>query len=97
MSFNDIVNKYNIYLLNNQKKLCDIAIHYLGMGHITVLTYDIKLEKFFFRRDGGSNGYEREINWDFIKNYNNINNKTYNILEVFDIIDNTNKFINFVN
>jgi hypothetical protein len=45
---------------NNYKYILNIAIIYCGMGHISVLTMDKNTKKFFFRPDGGSNGYERE-------------------------------------
>lgn len=37
----------------------DVGMVYHGMGHYAVLSYDPHLNKFFFRMDGGSNGYER--------------------------------------
>ena len=45
-------------------KMLDIALSYRGMGHIVVIAYIPDTDKFFFRHDGGSNGYERVDYYD---------------------------------
>lgn len=45
---------------DDYQHILNIGIIYCGMGHISVLTMDKNTKKFFFRPDGGSNGYERE-------------------------------------
>ena len=47
--------------LENKQKCpsVDLAIKYIGMGHILVLSYDLQHKKVFVDRDGGSNGYDR--------------------------------------
>jgi len=45
-----------------EPKMLDIAYLSLGMGHVVVLSYIPKTDNFCVRSDGGSNGYEREIN-----------------------------------
>lgn len=97
MSFNELIKRYNIYISNNQYKLCDLAIMYLNMGNIVVLSYDITTNRFFFRYDGGSNDWDRDSNWQFIKNYNSEYNKTYSLEETFSIIDKIDKFFDYVN
>ena len=47
----------------------DIAISYAGLGHVNVLGYHYESKKYFIRMDGGSNGYEREENYNYYKNY----------------------------
>ena len=44
------------------------------MGHIKVIYYNTKFNKLFFRRDGGSNGYDREFNYNAMKELSKINN-----------------------
>lgn len=38
----------------------DIGYHYMGMGHICTLVFDKRNGKYYFRHDGGSNGWEVE-------------------------------------
>lgn len=52
------------------KKMIDIALTYCGMGHVIILSYIPNTDKFFFRQDGGANGYEREDNYDRYENEN---------------------------
>lgn len=54
---------------DNYNNLFDIGFIYRGMGHIMVLSMiKCKADKqLFFRFDGGSNGYEREINYKYYK------------------------------
>jgi hypothetical protein len=64
MDIKTIKERYDIY--NN---LFDIGFIYRGMGHIMVLSM-IKCKadnQLFFRFDGGSNGFEREINYNYFK------------------------------
>ena len=56
-------------LQEGNMNVVDFAIRYIGMGHIVACSYDPSDGKIFFRRDGGSNGYERADNWSFIKSY----------------------------
>lgn len=65
----------------------DFAIRYAGMGHVVVCSYDPRDGKIFFRRDGGSNGYERNDRWNFIKSYQPESDKKRDIGEWFDRID----------
>lgn len=40
----------------------DIGYRYCGMGHYICLSYDKNYKKFYFREEGGSNGYETADN-----------------------------------
>lgn len=46
-----------------QKDFLDVGMCYAGMGYCFVLAWHKKQEKFFFRMDGGSNGYDVEYNY----------------------------------
>ena len=69
LSLNGALKQYKYYCSKNQRNIFNIAYRYLGMGHIEVLSCDFKTHLLFYRRDGGSNGYDRELNEnDIIKN-----------------------------
>jgi len=56
------LEQYEFYKTKGQEHVFDIAYEYAGMGHIKMLSCDLKTHKLFYRYDGGSNGYEREYN-----------------------------------
>ena len=58
-----------------QEKVFDIAFQYAGMGHIVVLSCDLDNHLLFKRRDGGSNDYDREVNYKNLLNYKAANYK----------------------
>ena len=69
---NSLINlkeRLNIMLQEGNLNIVDFALRYVGMGHCIICSYDPSDGKIFFRRDGGSNGYERVDNWNFIKSY----------------------------
>lgn len=68
-SINEIVERYNINIKDNQHDICDLACSHYGMGHIIVLSWNSKKSTFILRRDGGSNDYDRIDNRNFIVNY----------------------------
>lgn len=43
----------------NYPNFIDVGLTNKGLGHINVYSFDLKSKKFFVRRDGGSNGYDR--------------------------------------
>ena len=47
----------------------DVAVAYAGMGWVHVLAYHKDSNKYFVRMDGGSNGYDREDNYNKYKEY----------------------------
>lgn len=96
MSFNEIKQRYDLYVENNQKKICDIAFTYMGMGHIVVVAYNIINNKFFFRYDGGANGWERDANWKFIKDFDpeTRTSNMYTFEEIMNLIEKTEDFYN---
>ena len=54
---------------DNFSHFLDLGLSYIGMGHVKVLSVSKKDGLFFFRNDGGSNGYEREDNYNKYKDY----------------------------
>lgn len=70
----------------NYEYILDIGVIYMGMGHIEVLSMSKKDGKFFFRMDGGSNGYEREDNYNKYKNYQPKLNELLNFNQVLNKI-----------
>ena len=70
MSLEKIKNRYNLMKEEYKKdNIIDFAFMYIGMGHIIVAAIDTKDKQVFLRRDGGSNGYDREFNLKFIIDY----------------------------
>ena len=69
LSLDKALENYNLYCSHNQSKIFDIAYTYMGMGHVKVLSCDLDTHLLFFRPDGGSNGYDRDDNFNnLIKN-----------------------------
>ena len=77
LSLNKAIEVYNDYVNNNLTKVFDIGFQYAGMGHIVVLSCDLDNHLLFKRRDGGSNDYDREVNY---KNLLKLHNVGWNIL-----------------
>lgn len=73
-------------------KIYSLASLYDGMGYYITLSVslskDNKSKPFFFRLDGGSNGYDREFNENYFKHFIPPKNKMLSLLEVFQIIQN---------
>ena len=63
MSLNKCLEIYKDYCDNGQKSLFDIAYIYAGMGHIKLIACDLNNHLLFERPGGGSNGYDREDNY----------------------------------
>ncbi len=69
LSLDKALSIYQEFCNNGQKNVFDIGYRYLGMGHIEVISCDLKSHLLFYRRDGGSNGYDRQANYqNLIKN-----------------------------
>jgi hypothetical protein len=66
LSLNKALSIYQEFCNNGQKNVFDIGYRYLGMGHVEVISCDLNTHLLFYRRDGGSNGYDREINFNNI-------------------------------
>lgn len=90
MNLTDAIKNYENYCKNRQKNIFDIGYKYAGMGHITVISCDLSNHLLFYRPDGGSNGYDREINFEnLIKNGSTPYNKFYFSNWFFKIFENT--------
>lgn len=48
-------------------KMYDLFVIYEGMGYVNVFFYIPKTKMFAYRLDGGSNGYDREDNYNMFK------------------------------
>ena len=65
-----VEERRNFLVDNGQTRTIDFAYLGMGMGHVVVACFDTKDQKVFYRRDGGSNGYEREANVKYAKDFN---------------------------
>lgn len=72
----------------NNERIVDFSVRYCGMGHCVVCSYDTKDGKIFYRRDGGSNGWDRKFNWEFISKYVPEDEKKYNFMRWITYIKN---------
>lgn len=62
-TINEIFENYrDIDDVSNDEMISFFRVGYsqMGMGHVCLLVYDPRVDKFYFRHDGGSNGWERE-------------------------------------
>ena len=66
MSLKQIQKRLDLYLKEGQKFIVDFAMRYIGMGHILIVAFDPRDGKIFYRVDGGSNGWERQGNWETV-------------------------------
>tara|TARA_B100001778_G_scaffold83857_1_gene68081 strand:+ start:106 stop:663 length:558 start_codon:yes stop_codon:yes gene_type:complete len=64
MSINKALERYNVLCNNGRSDIFDIGFKYEGLGYITVLSCDLNNHLLFYRLDGGSNGYDREYNFN---------------------------------
>ena len=64
LSLNRIKEMSEKYRSHGQDDFIDIIIKYAGMGHYVVYSWNKKHMKYVIRYDGGSNGYERDENYD---------------------------------
>ena len=70
MSLNEVLENYKQLCSKGQETVFDIGYRYKGMGHIEVIACDLSNHLLFFRNDGGSNGYDREDNYQNLLKYN---------------------------
>lgn len=65
-SLNQLLSNIKHYkLLYDHNRLIDLGQRYHGMGHYVVLSWDKIQKKFFFRLDGGPNGWESSAREEF--------------------------------
>ena len=65
-SIDKALELYEEYCKNGQSKVFDIGYKYIGMGHIRVISCDLDTHLLFYRSDGGSNGYDRDNNFNYL-------------------------------
>jgi len=83
MSINESIKRYEEYCKNGQNKVFDIGYKYLGLGHIELISCDLETHLLFFRHDGGSNGLDRELNFNRVINEGASNYRKFYFSEWF--------------
>lgn len=68
-SLNEVIENFEIMKEFTENNIIDFASTYIGMGWVYMIAYDPTSKSFFIRRDGGSNGFDRDENFKFICNY----------------------------
>jgi hypothetical protein len=62
MSLEEALKRYKEFCTQGQDNVFDIGFRYLGMGHIEIISCDLKSHLLFYRPDGGSNDWDRITN-----------------------------------
>ena len=62
MSLNEALERYKVICAKGQTNVFDIGYKYDGMGYINVLSCDLTNHLLFYRLDGGSSYYDRQVN-----------------------------------
>ncbi len=73
MSLNQCIQMYEMKVNNGQHMVFDIGYIYAGMGHVRMLSCDLKTGKLFTRIDGGGDDYVRELYFKEILNFDRNN------------------------
>ena len=63
MGLHTSLSQYRDYVKDGQTRVFDFAYRYMGLGHIEMISCDLHTHNIFYRRDGGSNGYDRLFNY----------------------------------
>ena len=69
LSLQKSMENYKKYCEDGQSNIFDIALIYVGMGHVKVVSCDLHTHLLFIRNDGGSNGWDHEANYKDLLNY----------------------------
>jgi hypothetical protein len=93
ISLNQLEMCFNNMKKANNTRIVDFGLKYSGMGHCVVCAYDTLDSKIFYRRDGGSNGWDRENNWNFISKYIPEEDKKHNFMQWIYDVKNPKDFI----
>ena len=67
-SLKEAIKQYEDYCSKGQTNIFNVAYRDIGMGHVQVISCDLKTHLLFYRYDGGSNGWDRDINYNKIIN-----------------------------
>lgn len=90
----EAIEHYEDYCTNNQTNIFNIGYKYEGMGHVTVISCDLKTHLLFYRNDGGSNGYDRLDNYNKVINNGSTGYKQFYFSDWFYNIDTNISFEN---
>ena len=64
MSLEEALKRYKDLCAQGQNNVFDIGFRYIGMGHVEMISCDLQSHLLFYRPDGGSNGWDRENNFN---------------------------------
>ena len=83
LSLQKSMENYKRYCKDGQSNIFDIALIYVGMGHIKVVSCDLHTHLLFIRNDGGSNGWDRDANYQDVLNYDRTKSRQFFFTEWF--------------
>ena len=73
---------------NKNKQYIDLAIIQMGMGHYAVCSMTKDGKTFFFRKDGGSNGWDRYYNLKLYEDWDpSVNNPKFTVSQTINILE----------
>lgn len=75
-SIKKILDMHDNYLKDDITSIIDLGFIYLGLGWIKVAFYNTEDNMIYYRRDGGSNGWDRNANYKNLKKYDTLNKKS---------------------
>ena len=87
LSLNDVCNDHELMKEYTDNNIVDFARMNIGMGHYYMCAYDPRTSNYFVRRDGGSNVYDREINFNFFCSYVAQTDKHFDFQYLLDILN----------
>ena len=68
-SLDKVIKRYSAVKSDGQERIVDFAIKNAGFGHCVICAYDISDNNIFYRHDGGSSQWDRELHYDFVQSY----------------------------
>ena len=83
--WNDILSYYKTKCSNGQKNVLDFALKYVGIGWVQAYFVNLANGEIYKRYDGGSNGYDRDYNFNKICKWDG-NTTTYTQCTFKDLI-----------
>lgn len=89
-TLDEVIERSTIY-----DNILDIGLAYMGMGHVRVLSMSKTNGKFFFRADGGANGYEREAHYNKYLHFIPSDDILYSLEDTLEKLKSNNIFENY--
>jgi hypothetical protein len=91
MNLETTLRQAKLYQSENQYEFIDLAMTYGGMGYCWIVAWHADQQKYFMRLDGGSNGFECQLNYrKYVKtkiDWSNLEDMMMDWKELKDFLD----------